>query len=79
MEVVANVGNLADAAVAAENGAEDVGLLRSEFLFLSRTEAPAEQEQSDALRQILPPLLEPSWCERWTWAPTNRSRSFLLL
>jgi phosphocarrier protein FPr len=55
MEVVANVGNLADAAVAADNGAEDVGLLRSEFLFLSRTEAPAEQEQSDALRQIFAP------------------------
>ncbi|GAB4578313.1 MAG: phosphoenolpyruvate--protein phosphotransferase [Anaerolineales bacterium] len=52
IEVVANVGNLADARAAVENGAEGIGLLRTEFLFLSRTTAPDEEEQLHALRAI---------------------------
>jgi multiphosphoryl transfer protein len=50
--VLANVGNARDAARAAENGAEGVGLLRTEFLFLSRTQVPTEDEQIRALREI---------------------------
>jgi multiphosphoryl transfer protein len=53
IDVVANVGNLADARAAVENGAEGIGLLRTEFLFLSRTTAPDEAEQFEALREIL--------------------------
>ncbi|WP_376967694.1 phosphoenolpyruvate--protein phosphotransferase (plasmid) [Azospirillum sp. A26] len=45
IEVVANLGSLADAGRAMANGAEGCGLLRSEFLFLDRTEAPDEDEQ----------------------------------
>ena len=52
MEVLANVGNVADAAAAAKNGAEGVGLLRSEFLFLSNPEAPSEGVQYAMLREI---------------------------
>ena len=52
IEVVANVGNLADARAAVENGAEGIGLLRTEFLFLSRKTAPDEEEQYVALREI---------------------------
>ena len=52
IEIVANVGNLADARAAVENGAEGIGLLRTEFLFLSRTTAPDEDEQFQALREI---------------------------
>ncbi|NUM43216.1 MAG: phosphoenolpyruvate--protein phosphotransferase [Anaerolineales bacterium] len=52
IEIVANVGNLADARAAMENGAEGIGLLRTEFLFLSRTTAPDEDEQYHALRDI---------------------------
>lgn len=52
IEVFANVGNAPDAMVAAENGADGVGLLRTEFLFASRTQAPREDEQLQALREI---------------------------
>jgi multiphosphoryl transfer protein len=52
IEVVANVGNLQDAQKAIQNGAEGVGLLRTEFLFLTRTEPPTEEDQFEALAQI---------------------------
>jgi len=45
VDVVANVGSLADATEAIEYGAEGIGLLRTEFLFLDRTSAPEEAEQ----------------------------------
>ncbi|MFW5941716.1 MAG: phosphoenolpyruvate--protein phosphotransferase [Chloroflexota bacterium] len=53
VEVVANVANLADAQQALEYGAEGIGLLRTEFLFLNRAEAPLEEEQVAAYRAIL--------------------------
>jgi phosphoenolpyruvate-protein phosphotransferase len=53
LEVVANIGGLADAEKALTLGAEGVGLLRSEFLYLSRATAPTEAEQADAYRAIL--------------------------
>lgn len=52
VEVFANLGGLADARSALENGAEGCGLLRTEFLFLTRTTAPTEEEQYSLLRQI---------------------------
>ncbi len=39
-------------AVALDYGAEGVGVLRTEFLFLGRTAAPSEQEQFEAYRAI---------------------------
>ena len=47
IRVSANVGSREDVVRAVEVGAEGVGLLRTEFLFLDRTEAPSEQEQLD--------------------------------
>jgi phosphoenolpyruvate-protein phosphotransferase/dihydroxyacetone kinase phosphotransfer subunit len=52
VEVCANVGNIQDARAASRNNAEGVGLLRTEFLFLTRTTPPNEAEQLAALRQI---------------------------
>jgi phosphocarrier protein FPr len=52
VEVVANVGNLQDAKVAAQNGAEGIGLLRTEFLFLTRETPPDEDEQYQAVVEI---------------------------
>ncbi len=46
VKVVANIGGLAEAEEVAEAGGEGVGLLRSEFLFLQRTEAPSVEEQA---------------------------------
>jgi len=45
IEVVANIGSPDDVPAAIENGAEGVGLLRTEFLFLERDSMPSEDEQ----------------------------------
>jgi phosphocarrier protein FPr len=52
VEVFANVGSPAEARRAVEQGAEGVGLLRTEFLFLDRAEPPDEEEQVAVLREI---------------------------
>jgi phosphoenolpyruvate-protein phosphotransferase len=52
MEVVANVGSEADALEAVAYGAEGIGLLRTEFLFLDRGSAPSESEQVETYSTI---------------------------
>jgi phosphocarrier protein FPr len=52
VEVFANIGGTNDARAAVKNGAEGVGLLRTEFLFLTRETAPSEEEQFLLLREI---------------------------
>ncbi len=52
VEVFANLGAVGEAARAVELGAEGVGLLRTEFLFLDRASLPDEDEQADTLRRI---------------------------
>ncbi len=53
VEVAANIGNVKEAALAAEKGAEGIGLLRSEFLYLNRVSAPDEETQYQAYREML--------------------------
>jgi len=50
VEIAANVANAGQAASALESGAEGVGLMRTEFLFLERDSAPDEEEQYRAYR-----------------------------
>jgi phosphocarrier protein FPr len=52
IEVAANVGGVSDARHAVALGAEGVGLLRSEFLFLGRASAPSEDEQHEVYAAI---------------------------
>ncbi len=52
IEVFANIGGVDDARLAVEFGAEGVGLLRTEFLYLERPALPSEEEQADTLREI---------------------------
>lgn len=52
MKILANIGGLADAKIAQENGADGVGLLRSEFLYFDRVQAPTELEQLEIYRAI---------------------------
>ncbi|HMD90060.1 MAG TPA: phosphoenolpyruvate--protein phosphotransferase [Anaerolineaceae bacterium] len=52
VEVAANVGNITDTELAVKNGAEGVGLLRTEFLFLTRQTPPDEKEQYESLAAI---------------------------
>ena len=52
LEVVANIGNLKDAEEATSLGAEGIGLLRTEFIFMERSNAPTEDEQTGLYRGI---------------------------
>ena len=47
----ANVGSAEEAEAAVRNGAEGVGLFRSEFLYLGRNELPSEDEQAKVYRR----------------------------
>jgi phosphoenolpyruvate-protein phosphotransferase (PTS system enzyme I) len=52
IEVAANIGSVGEAAGALEWGAEGVGLFRTEFLFMERSELPTEEEQYEAYRKV---------------------------
>lgn len=51
--LLANLGKPGGAAEAVELGAEGVGLFRTEFLFLSATQAPTVEEQTKAYTELL--------------------------
>ncbi len=53
IEVGANVGAVEEASAALEAGADGIGLLRTEFLYLSRRSAPTEDDNFAAYRAIL--------------------------
>ncbi|WP_339531673.1 phosphoenolpyruvate--protein phosphotransferase [Pseudomonas mucidolens] len=53
IEVAANVASSNEALLAFANGADGVGLLRTEFLFVDRRTAPDEQEQRQAYQAVL--------------------------
>ncbi|AKP32617.1 phosphoenolpyruvate-protein phosphotransferase PtsI [Yersinia aleksiciae] len=52
VEVVANIGTVRDIAGAERNGAEGVGLYRTEFLFMDRDSLPTEEEQFQAYKAV---------------------------
>ncbi len=52
VDVTANAGSDANAVEARKKGADGIGLLRTEFLFLERTTAPSEEEQFGVYRAI---------------------------
>jgi|PlaIllAssembly_1097288.scaffolds.fasta_scaffold00988_3 phosphocarrier protein FPr len=56
VEVVANIAAPQEAAKAVEAGGEGVGLLRTEFLFLGRDQAPTEDEQAAAYTRMVEAL-----------------------
>ena len=53
VEVVANIGDLAEARQVVPLGGEGVGLLRTEFLFFNRQEPPGEDEQARIYEDIV--------------------------
>lgn len=52
VEVVANIGSADDAREAMAKGAEGVGLLRTEFVFMARNSAPTEDQQYEVYTEI---------------------------
>jgi phosphoenolpyruvate-protein phosphotransferase len=53
IEVAANAGDQAEAMRAATVGADGIGLLRTELLFMDRVSAPSEDEQLEVYRAIV--------------------------
>ncbi|WP_033826861.1 phosphoenolpyruvate--protein phosphotransferase [Bacillus andreraoultii] len=53
VELVANIGTPNDVEGALHNGAEGVGLFRTEFLYMGREELPSEEFQYEAYKAVL--------------------------
>ena len=53
VDVVANIGTIRDCEGAHRNGAEGVGLYRTEFLFMDRDQLPSEEEQFIAYKEVV--------------------------
>lgn len=52
VELAANIGTPKDAVNAVKNGAEAIGLYRTEFLYMDRQDMPGEEEQFAAYKQV---------------------------
>lgn len=52
-ELAANIGTPNDLKGVIENGAEGIGLYRTEFLYMGRDEMPTEDEQFEAYKKVL--------------------------
>ncbi len=52
VEVAANIGDLDSAQDAVKNGAEGVGLFRTEFLYLEEKQPPSEEKQYQIYREV---------------------------
>lgn len=53
IHIYANIGSAGDVGYVLENDAGGIGLFRSEFLYLGRTDFPTEEEQFQAYRQVV--------------------------
>ncbi len=53
IELHANIELPGDVTLAVDSGATGIGLFRTEFLFLNRSELPGEDEQFEAYRQVM--------------------------
>ncbi|QCI19648.1 MAG: phosphoenolpyruvate-protein phosphotransferase PtsI [Buchnera aphidicola (Brevicoryne brassicae)] len=53
VKIGSNIGNLQDIDSAKKNGAECIGLYRTEFLFMGRTSLPSEEEQFQAYKKVV--------------------------
>jgi phosphotransferase system enzyme I (PtsI) len=53
VEVCSNIGTVKDTDGAKRNGAEGIGLYRTEFLFMDRDQLPTEEEQFAAYKEVV--------------------------
>jgi phosphotransferase system enzyme I (PtsI) len=53
VELAANIGSLEDIQRAIDNGAEGIGLFRTEFLYMGRSSLPTEEEQFTSYKYAL--------------------------
>ncbi|WP_053016049.1 phosphoenolpyruvate--protein phosphotransferase [Staphylococcus aureus] len=52
-ELAANIGTPNDLSGVIENGAQGIGLYRTEFLYMGRDQMPTEEEQFEAYKEVL--------------------------
>jgi phosphotransferase system enzyme I (PtsI) len=77
VEVAANITGLEELAAALREGAEGVGLLRTELLYLDRVRPPTQQEQADVLRAMHQALGDRRLVVRTFDLGTDKQVSFL--
>lgn len=53
VELAANIGKIEDVQKALDNGAEGIGLFRTEFLYMGRSALPTEEEQFNSYKYVL--------------------------
>jgi len=53
IDLLANIEEPSEVALAIESGAEGIGLFRTEFIFLGRGDMPGEEEQFEAYRKVV--------------------------
>ncbi len=53
VELAANIGNIEDVQKVIDNGAEGIGLFRTEFLYMDRSNFPSEDEQYEVYKHVL--------------------------
>ena len=52
IKVYANIGDVSDVGLALQNDAQGIGLFRSEFIYLNRTDFPTEEEQFAIYKRV---------------------------
>lgn len=52
VDVVCNIGNIEDLSIGIEDGAEGVGLFRTEFLYMQGSDFPSEETQFQAYKKV---------------------------
>ncbi|WP_021597047.1 phosphoenolpyruvate--protein phosphotransferase [Actinomadura welshii] len=75
--LLANIGGPKDVEAALANGAEGVGLYRTEFLFLDRATPPSDAEQEKAYRKVLEAFPEGRVVVRTLDAGADKPLAFL--
>ena len=53
IEICGNIGSVKDIDQVIENGADGVGLFRTEFLYMDRNSMPSEEEQFNSYKEVL--------------------------
>lgn len=56
IDICANITSVPEARCAMENGADGIGLMRTEFLYMNRPDLPSEQEQYECYAKVLAAL-----------------------
>lgn len=79
IKLYANVNSREDVQTALDNGAEGIGLLRSEFIFLQRSDYPTEEQQFIIYRQALEQMRGKKVIIRTLDIGTDKAASYLCL